>query len=814
MTLLNEADAITPPVREELGPIRSRLRDIGLGIRFGAFGGREGWIRNALTATGVGLGVALLLMAASLPQIMSAREDRMHARTQNWETPTERIERSDSTVVWLNVSTEYRDSVIGGRLLRADGDRPALPPGVDRMPGPGEMLVSPALADLLASPDGSSLAGGRLDYRVIGVIGEAGLIDPGERFFYAGSSTLTAESGGQRSDGYGRSRMAMGPVDPMLTALATLISVVLLAPVAVFIGTSVRFCGDRRDSRLAALRLIGADSRTIRRIAVGESLFGSALGLAVGVATFATARLFAGSVRIWGLSAFPSDVVPVPALGGLILLAVPVVSVVVTLITLRSVLIEPLGVVRRSAPRRRRLWWRLVLPSAGVLVLLTAERTVTPGYTTGIVHPLPLAGGAILVLLGVTALFPWVVDAVVSRLRGGPVSWQLAVRGLQLRGGSAGRAVSGILVAVAGAIALQMVFAGMHDASRRSAGGPMWSRVDISAGYPSSELAARMNHELSRTPGVSKAIGFIRSWVRPSTRPADQAPDSPPEHWPAASLVVADCPVLRKLAGIGSCADGDTFIVNNSWSQSETDWLERAARDGERLTLSGGRPETGAGAGAEPDVWRLPSGTRTVKAPPGDGVSWEYEGIYATPGALDPARLTEGATTALVTSDENVPHAHDHIRDTASRLDPLLQVWTVRMPERDQKYASIHNGLLAGATGTMALIAVSMLVSQIEQLRERRRLLPVLVAFGTRRSTLARSLLWQTALPVALGTVVAVAGGLVLGVVMLRLTGKPMVDWWMFLPVSATAVGVILLVTVLSLPALWRMMRPDGLRTE
>ena len=47
----------------------------------------------------------------------------------------------------------------------------------------------------------------------------------------------------------------------------------------------------------------------------------------------------------------------------------------------------------------------------------------------------------------------------------------------------------------------------------------------------------------------------------------------------------------------------------------------------------------------------------------------------------------------------------------------------------------------------------------LEQLRERRRLLAVLVAFGTRRSTMSWSVLWQTAVPVLLGLVLAFVGG-------------------------------------------------------
>lgn len=133
---------------------------------------------------------------------------------------------------------------------------------------------------------------------------------------------------------------------------------------------------------------------------------------------------------------------------------------------------------------------------------------------------------------------------------------------------------------------------------------------------------------------------------------------------------------------------------------------------------------------------------------------------------------------------------------------------------RDRQYASVQSGLRVGATATLLLIAVAMLVSQLEQLRERKRLLSVLVAFGTRRTTLGWSVLWQTAVPVVIGLVVAVAGGLGLGAAMIWMIAKEVTKWWLFLPMVGAGAALILLVTLLSLPPLWRMMRPDGLRTE
>lgn len=120
-----------------------------------------------------------------------------------------------------------------------------------------------------------------------------------------------------------------------------MVCVVLLAPVAIFIATAVRFGGDRRDRRLAALRLVGADIRTTRRIAAGEALFGALLGLLFGLAFFLVGRQFVGAVEIWDVSAFPADLAPDLRLASLISVAVPLTAVLVTLVAMRSVVIEP-----------------------------------------------------------------------------------------------------------------------------------------------------------------------------------------------------------------------------------------------------------------------------------------------------------------------------------------------------------------------------------------------------------------------------------------------------------------------------------------
>jgi predicted lysophospholipase L1 biosynthesis ABC-type transport system permease subunit len=159
--------------------------------------------------------------------------------------------------------------------------------------------------------------------------------------------------------------------------------------------------------------------------------------------------------------------------------------------------------------------------------------------------------------------------------------------------------------------------------------------------------------------------------------------------------------------------------------------------------------------------------------------------------------------------------ALEHLRVSAAAIDPTLGIYPVVSERVDDDFARLRRMTLAGAIGVLVLIGTSMLVSGLEQLRERRRLLAALVAAGTPRATLARSLLWQTAIPVTLGLALAIAIGSLLGAVLLRVVGEPVAyDASAIGALTGLGAGVVLLVTAATLPSLRRLTRPDGLRTE
>jgi len=753
-------------------------------------------MRLILGTIGIGLAVAVLLLFASVGHIMADRNARIYANIPSYTV----ISGVRPTQV-VQIQLSYQGETINGAYLHATGPNSPVPPGVGQIPGPNEVVVSPALADLLNSDAGANLRP-RFPEKIVGTVAETGLVGPADLAFYAGTGPLpttgAATSGARTVYAFGQSP-GQHSTNPSLLVLAIIGAVALLIPIFIFVSVSSRIAGAERDRRLAALRLVGAGNWQVRRIAAAESLVSAGAGLVLGALAFLGVRQLAPQVDLLGWSTFTSDVVPPLPLTVLIVLLVPVLSVGTVLFAMRRTIIEPLGVVRGGTPVRRRVWWRLALIVVGV-GLLVLDKPSSDGSSTWIVL---MACGASALLIGVPAIMPWLLERITSRVHGGAPSWQLAIRRLQLDSGTPARVVGGVAVVLTGAIAVQLLLfaaANRYNVPSTSAASNQsgWVVVNTNAAAADQVVA-----DLAKVP-AAKRVDLMEGIT--ATRPTGQGNANE-----FLDITIQSCASIVHFRAL-NCVDGDGFLVSYP-GNPET------PTPGQVWNLTGAHdwsstPKTLGTYTVPKNLIPLQVEQRTG-SDPNIGL-----GVLLTPGAAAKLNLpADRYAQAWVLTDPKQLGATDEIANSVANLTwqvGVNSVSTGNVLNTDQKtFVTIRGMLLAGSLFTLLLAGVSMLVLALEQVRERRRPLAMLAAAGVPRSALARSLLWQTAVPVVLAVLVAVGTGIGLAALVVRMAGMSLrIDWSTIGIFAGAALLLVFLVTALSLPALRSAMRLSALRTE
>ncbi|MBM7772256.1 hypothetical protein JOD54_002460 [Actinokineospora baliensis] len=388
---------------------------------FGVVRWRFRGVRFALVVIDIGLCVTVLLFAAGAVEAMGRAAAREAARTP--------VFGGQSSLMVGGGGFGYGGISVSGREVQGVGP---LPPGVRRLPADGEVVVSPALAALL---DSDPQLRERLPGVRVGLISPAGLVGADELYFYRGTSGLTAASA---VSGFGTGRASAASPGQLFGVGLGVVAV--LAPLLVFVSCLARLGVAERDRRLATLRLLGASTGQVRVVAAAESFVGALAGLAVGILFFS---LGSAHVADFGLGSVSWGVVVAV---GLVVLALAVGAV---LVGIKSVLVEPLGVVRGGGLARRRLGWRLAPVALGLGLLLPVVLDAVADLA--VVSTLVVAG-VLSLLLAIPVLLPLLVERAAGVVRGGPPSWQLAMRRLQLDSGTPSRVVGGLAVVLAGAI--------------------------------------------------------------------------------------------------------------------------------------------------------------------------------------------------------------------------------------------------------------------------------------------------------------------------------------------------------------------------
>jgi hypothetical protein len=434
---------------------------IRFGLRLSTRGGKESLVRLVVMALAVSVGVAMLLLTMATINGLGAQNARgawmaTSPRFQNGQPAfadrgANATTTNSHTIWWLVTSSQFENQIVVRVDAAPIGAHPVVPPGIPRLPGPGDFYASPALSALLKVTPASQL-GDRFGGHEVGLIANSALPSPSDLVIVMGQSvrTLSHADGAGKIDSLVKTSNNGGPDTTGTTGLQIILGVlalVLLFPVLVFVGSAMRLSAARREQRYAAIRLAGATMGQVTVVATVEALVAAIAGVAIGFGLYFLSEPALVHVPFTGhpLQAGDLRIGIVDVL--VVIVGVPLAAAIAARIALRRVQVSPLGVSRRVTPRPPR-WYRVLPLLAGIGELGYFESVGRPTSSGAQTEAYLL--GFFLIMVGLVLAGPWITMAGSKSLarRTSRVSMLLAGRRLSDNPRGSFRAVSGLILAI------------------------------------------------------------------------------------------------------------------------------------------------------------------------------------------------------------------------------------------------------------------------------------------------------------------------------------------------------------------------------
>ena len=705
---------------------------IRLGLQLTVRGGREALVRLIGIAVAVTIGTAMLFTVLAGVNGVNSQNARYA-----WLATGSSADRSagaspGADPLWGHLTD---DTFQGRDIIRADlaatGPKSPVPPGLSRLPGPGEYAASPALIRLLRSVPADELAD-RYPGTLVATIGDAGLPSPDSLIVVVGRTVAQVRAIPRAAEVWrlntappndcGDCPGGVGINENGIDLILAVVALGMLFPVVIFIGSATRLAAARREQRFAAMRLVGATPRQISILSTVETSVAVIAGTAFGFGLFFALRPLVATLPFTGDPFFTSDLsLSLPDVLA-VLIGVPLAAAIAARIALRRVVISPLGVSRRTTPKPptpQRLWPLF----AGLLELAYVMEVAHPRTGPGQVFAYVL--GFALVMVGLVTGGPWLTMVVARRLTRGTSRPSALIAGRRLaddpRGGF--RAISGLVLALyIGTVAVAVVttFIAHRGVSK---GSPSDSSTLVQVyndaffdpnirDRPTVALPATLVSSLQATAGVD-GVAVVHS--------ATPTPQPPP-------------PVTRSTAP----PPGSTALDLNPQGVILCSQLD-------------GTPVMG----------RCPPGATAVKVPL-DVVNGGLLGKVWPASTLTPSQISRLPAIAVTVATNGTAAAIERARTVMNRETVALfsaatiNEVNVKSSRQAQQYQQLAEVVILAS---LPVAGCSLAVSVGGGLAERRRPFSLLRLSGVPLSALRRVVLWESVAPLLTAAFVAVAAG-------------------------------------------------------
>lgn len=684
------------------------------------------WLLGGVLLSTVALATLVVLFLASIPVALDRQENRL-AWTQPADWTQQADPQQDPDYVMVNT---VRDEVGGLDVLVVNtavhGAGIPPPSGVGRFPDPGDVMLSPALHDLLTARDDLDRYG-----RSAGMLAPEALAGPTALMAVRGTEPDQLSPVAVPVLSLAVSRGTTLPATLALTL--TLAGVAMLTPPLLLAYVSTRAASRSRQRQTAALVIAGAPRRLLTRLVAVEAATGAVLGTAVGLGAFLLVRGLVAPLVVEAPAPFAADLVPPWPVTVLTVLLLPLGVAAISVRTARRTVQEPLAArVTAREPGGTWLW-----AAAGVLVLLA-------GVVGGASGVLPrsqavlaaMASGAVFLLCVAPALCRGIGAALLRSSRGTAL---LAGGSLAAAPRAAARMVSTAVLAVFVASTFVIAFPTAVDASYRDQ--PV---IEQSADTVSVELLAspppQVQQLVERIAGLAQ-VEAVAAVVTGQVQTGRSA----------LAVWIGDCQAIVEAAAMDPSSCSGRAVSQTPLAESEL------AGAGE-VEITGLPPAEVTSLVAVPD-FDAPS---SLALPVDRAVS-----LSTSPAAVDRPQIIVDVGTAeldasafrptLVTVGLSDAEAVEDVRELALAVDPTAQVTT-----RASSQEGFDGGLRRyywlmtwGAVLTMLTAAAGVFTGAVSDHIERARVTSVLWALGTPRGTLRRAALLAILAPLVVLSVLA-----------------------------------------------------------
>ncbi|MCE7011147.1 ABC transporter permease [Kibdelosporangium philippinense] len=698
------------------------------------------------TAIGVAVGVTLVLWLATVPGALQSRADRESWRSQGYSSQ-EQFEQSKDNAAVLVANT--RDNVGTQRIERFDvaALKPNVPvaPGIPKVPGPDEVVLSPALAKLAASMPADQLAD-RFKGKVVGQFGPEALKYPDELVAMVGHDPSEMPNASPRAGL--TSSGVVGEVNPMLVFLSQIGIVVLIAPCLVLVASAARLTAARRERRLAALRLAGATPQQVVAMTAAETAIASIIGAVLGVVITFPMRELTALIPWDGGGWYPSDWTPSGLLIAGVLVLAPLLVVGAAVFGLRRVVNRPLGAAQQQNKRQPNVARLLWLVGAAVAFVVAIGAAQNSRGDSGMFFVLIGLAAVAVSLVFVGPLVTSAIGRIFTHRWRSPATL-LAGRRLMDDPKAAFRASAGVVLAVfAGSMALAM-----------------FPSVEAQIGYSSGKwrdgvfVAEGSGHTKDQIDDV-KADLTARGVNAPVIEIGEGSFRSNSDKDRSMSGLVLGCSDAAQVLGakIDGCRPGPAIYLPRG-----------TALDPSRLEYQSYTSKTG-------DYLPLPQGVSVQEYNPSG-----WYGILMDPAVFGDRPDATG-TVAVVTSPANREVVHTVL---VRNLPGISLYSNERYDSRaDTLSGDLRRATLLGLSIATVLGGISAAVAAAGSVVDRRRTFGALIAAGTPVSVLTKALRREAMLPALVATLGAGTAGVLVGSGLLTLIkGEVSLNPWILTPV-------------------------------